>query len=260
MSVCLCIVGRPTRSNHDPQPGALGPASQVCLSGPASARLLGRVLLCYITDRSQLQGNLLARIGDALRTGVDLIQIREKDLSGRDLYALCAEALHLPNPHGTKILVNARADVALAAGAHGIHLPSNSPAPSAFRGIVPAGFLTGVSCHSLEDVGRAQAEGADYVVFGPVFETPSKQTYDPPQGVERLRQACAAVDLPVLALGGVTSNNAASCAQAGAAGIAGISLFQKAGDLSAAVPALRNLRDGGGRHGMAAFKRPSRGR
>lgn len=202
------------------------------------------MLLCYITDRSQLQGGLLARLEDALRAGVDLIQIREKDLSGRDLYALCTEALRLPNPHGTKILVNSRADVALAAGAHGIHLPSNSPAPSAFRGILPAGFLIGVSCHSLEDVVRAHAEGADYAVFGPVFETPSKQTYGPPRGVERLRQACAAVDLPVIALGGVTSNNAASCMQAGAAGIAGISLFQKAEGLSAAVRALRDLGEG----------------
>jgi thiamine-phosphate pyrophosphorylase len=202
------------------------------------------VLLYYITDRSQLQVGLLARIEDALRAGVDFIQIREKDLSVRDLYALCAEALRLPNPHGTKILVNARADVALAAGAHGVHLPSNSPAPSDFRGILPAGFLIGVSCHSLQDVGRAQADGADYVVFGPVFETPSKAGYGPPQGVERLRQACEAVDLPVLALGGVTSNNAASCVQAGAAGIAGISLFQKAEGLSAAVRALRELGEG----------------
>lgn len=227
MSVSLCIVGLSTPLESRSQRGVLG-LSQVCLPGPVSARLLGRVLLCYITNRSQLRGGLLARIEDALRAGVDLIQIREKDLSGRDLYALCAEALRLPNPHGTKILVNSRADVALAAGAHGIHLPSNSPAPSAFRGIVPAGFLIGVSCHALEDVRRAQAEGADYAVFGPVFETPSKQTYGPPQGLERLRQACEAVDLPVLALGGVTSNNAASCVQAGAAGIAGISLFQRA--------------------------------
>jgi thiamine-phosphate pyrophosphorylase len=173
-----------------------------------------------------------------------LPMIREKDLSGRDLYALCGEALRLPNPHGTKILVNARADVALAAGAHGVHLPSNSPAPSDFRGILPAGFLIGVSCHSLEDVRRAEAEGADYVVFGPVFETPTKAAYGPPQGIERLHQACEAVELPVLALGGVTGNNAASCGQAGAAGIAGISLFQKAEDLSAAVRAFRDLGDG----------------
>ena len=214
---------------------------------PAVGYAARRVLLCYITDRLQLQGGLLARIEDALRAGVDLIQIREKDLSGRDLHALCSEALRLPNPHGTKILVNARADVALAVGAHGTHLPSNAPAPSDFRGIAPAEFLIGVSCHSLEDVRRAQAEGADYVVFGPVFETPSKQTYGPSQGVERLRQACEAADLPVLALGGVTRDNAASCVQAGAAGIAGISLFQKAGDLqnaehlAAAVRALRGF-------------------
>jgi thiamine-phosphate pyrophosphorylase len=218
------------------------------------------VLLCYITDRSQLRGELIARIDDTLRAGVDLIQIREKDLSGRDLHALCAEALLLPNPHGTRILVNARADVALAAGAHGLHLPSNSPAPSSFRGTLPAGFLIGVSCHSLEDVRRAEAEGADYVVFGPVFETPSKAGYGLPQGIERLRQACEAVDLPVLALGGIGVGNAASCLRAGAAGIAGISLFQKAGDLSEVIRALRDLGDRRGRHGMAAFKRPSRGR
>jgi thiamine-phosphate pyrophosphorylase len=208
------------------------------------------MLLCYITDRAHLQGGLLARIEDALRAGVDLIQIREKDLSARRLQTLCGEALRLPNPRGTKILVNGRADVALASGAHGIHLPSNSPAPSAFRGILPAGFLIGVSCHSLEEVRRAEAEGADYVVFGPVFETSSKQTYGPPRGLEQLRQACEAVELPVLALGGVTSGNAASCLEAGAAGIAGISLFQKAADLqhaerlSAAVRALRDLGSG----------------
>jgi thiamine-phosphate pyrophosphorylase len=233
-------------------PGAR--AVQVCQSVRPSASLLGRVLLCYITDRSQLRGGLLTRIEDALRAGIDLIQVREKDLTGRDLYALCQAALRLPNPHGTKILINARADVALASGAHGLHLPSNAPAPSNFRGILPADFLIGVSCHSLEEVCRAQAEGAGYLIFGPVFETPSKASYGPPQGIERLRQVCEAVDLPVLALGGIDGGNAASCLQAGAAGIAGISLFQKAEGLSAAVRAIRDL--GGGR----AHKGPRRSR
>ena len=205
------------------------------------------MLLCYITDRSQLQEGLLPRIADALQAGVDLIQIREKDLVGRDLYKLCAEVLRLPNPHGTKILVNARADVALAAGAHGLHLPSTSPPPSAFRGILPDDFLIGVSCHSLGDIRRAEAESADYVVFGPVFETPSKTHYGLPQKIERLYQACAAVDLPVLALGGITGYNVASCLQVGVAGIAGISLFQTEKDLSAIVTALRKFGDGPGK-------------
>lgn len=184
------------------------------------------MIRCHITDRKALGGvePLLACIARNDRAGVDLIQIREKDLSARELSTLVLAALS--SCRRARILVNTRIDVALACGAAGAHLPADAPPPSAWRSITPSGFLLGVSCHSVEDLFQAEREGADYALFAPVFSPLSKQDPRPPHGLDGLRAACAAVRIPVYALGGITAGNTPLCLQAGAAGVAGITLFQ----------------------------------
>lgn len=184
------------------------------------------MILYSITDRHSLDGDLLETVERQLRAGVDYLQIREKDLTGRDLLELTRAILSLPNPVNTKVLINGRIDIALATGAAGVHLPSGSFGPKEVRSIAPPDLVVAVSTHNSEEVTAAEQAGADFAVFGPVFSTPSKVSCGCPQGLEALGSICRSVSMPVLALGGIALDNAAACIEHGAAGIAGISLFQ----------------------------------
>lgn len=176
---------------------------------------------------------LRAAIRRAIRAGVDLVQIREKDLSGRELMELARWAVKEARGGRAKIIVNDRLDVAIASGAAGVHLGRESaPAKDVvrwvkgMRGRRAAGFLVGVSCHSVEEAREAERDGADYIHFGPVFETPSKRKFGKPQGVGKLREVCEAVRIPVIAVGGIDDRKIGECLRAGATGIAGIRMFQ----------------------------------
>lgn len=206
------------------------------------------MLLYCITDRTQFPGDevqkreqLLAKIAEAARAGVDYIQLREKNLSSRDLEQLARAAIEAvrKNNGKSRLLINSRADVAVAIGADGVHLRSSDISPADVRRIWRSAGLTTepvvvVSCHSEEEVKSAKAAGADFVVFGPVFE----KSQAPGTGIGLLRAACSH-GVPVLALGGVTADNARTCIEAGAAGVAAIRAFQQ-GDLQGVVSRLRS--------------------
>jgi thiamine-phosphate pyrophosphorylase len=237
------------------------------------------MLLYYITDRRQFPGSapeqrvaLLQKISEAARCGVDFIQLREKDLSARELLRLARDAQEkiveatgfaLPTrhaPRATRLLVNSRIDVALACGTDGVHLRADDISPAEARVVfskaamsgdwkpTTENFLIAVSCHAEDEVARAASDGADLVVFAPVFEKSGRQC----AGIKTLYAACRAtakastpeaspqVHIPVLALGGVTLENARRCVEAGAAGIAGIRLFQD-NDVAEVVARLRRL-------------------
>lgn len=242
--------------------------------------------LYYITDRNQFPGRqaeqrrrLLDKIGEAARAGVDFIQLREKDLSSHELEDLAREALNViaesrPGPGGaagagvnfsrptetSQLLINSRTDVAIAVGARGVHLPAGDVSPREVRDLwnksasmsgAPrreAQAIAGVSCHSVEEVRRAEADGADFAVFAPVFEKViSNSEKRPGTGLDVLRLACelshspdrAAKKFPVFALGGITLDNAKACIEAGAVGVAGIRLFQQ-NDIIELVRRLKN--------------------
>jgi thiamine-phosphate pyrophosphorylase len=212
-------------------------------------------LLCYVTDRNALAkpSSLTEQISRAVAAGIDWIQIREKDLSARELLEVAQAAVKVaaasPGSNATRIIINDRLDVALAAGARGVHLGEASitvAAVSAWRNAAIVGnaalknFLIGASCHSVESVRAAERDGADYVIFGPVFATPSKEKFGAPHGINRLAEASKAVRIPVLAIGGITEENARECFAAGAAGIAAIRMFSGERDLAGIVGRLRD--------------------
>jgi len=197
--------------------------------------------LYYITDRRQIKSRTLeACLTGAITAGVDWVQIREKDLPARSLLALTEAALEQARRQGqTRVMVNDRLDVALAAQAHGVHLGVRSMPANVVRKLAPRDFVVGVSCHSLEEALAAQAGGADYILLGPIFETPSKLPYGPPLGLDKLREVTSQISIPVFALGGITLDRVSPCRQNGAAGIAGIRLFQDCDSVEKLVRELR---------------------
>jgi thiamine-phosphate pyrophosphorylase len=211
------------------------PTESIPEAGPAP------LLLYYITDRKQFPGTaleqeqqLLQKIAECARAGVDFIQLREKDLGARELERLATKAIAaIPVGSATRLLINTRTDVALAAEAHGVHLPAGDLPASEVRPIltrsgIPSPVI-GVSVHSPVETAQAEAHGADFAVFAPVFE---KNGQFNPQGLQDLRLACRrpridGTPMPVLALGGITLENSQQALVAGAAGIAAIRLFQQ---------------------------------
>jgi thiamine-phosphate pyrophosphorylase len=178
-------------------------------------------------------------LAEAAEGGADLVQVREPGLSDAEIVALTARVVGALEGSGTMVLVNDRFDIALAAGASGVHLKSTGIPTAEVRRALGPGPVIARSTHHPDEARRAGEEGADLVVFGPVFATPSKSAYGPPAGLEALQEACAGAGIPVLALGGVEPANAAACIEAGAAGVAAIHAALGEGDVEANVRALR---------------------
>jgi thiamine-phosphate pyrophosphorylase len=185
------------------------------------------------TPKSSEFSAILKLVESAVAAGVSLIQLREKSTNTRVLQELALNAVELTRGTDTRLLINERFDVALAAGADGVQLTSHSISTEVVRRIVGQEFMIGVSTHSLVEVLGARDRGADFVLFGPVFQTESKTAFGPPQGIARLHEVTSTVGtFPVIAIGGVTLENAKQCIDAGAAGIAAISLFENPSDLT----------------------------
>lgn len=187
-------------------------------------------VICYVSDRRAFGDRwneaLVERVATCARAGVHLIQIRERDLEARELAGVVARCVRAVEGTSARVIVNDRLDVALGAGAHGVHLPSSGAPAARVRREVPLTFLIGRSVHSSDEARDvARAGGVDYLIFGTVFSTASKPGAAL-AGVDGLRAACAAVSLPVLAIGGVTFERIDAVAGAGASGFAAIGLFQ----------------------------------
>jgi thiamine-phosphate pyrophosphorylase len=186
--------------------------------------------------QSKAFARLLVLVQAAVSARVDLLQIREKNLSARTLYELTTRAAAITRGSRTRLLVNDRADIARAARADGVHLTTRSLEARTVRRAFGDCLLIGVSTHSLQEARAALTGGADFAVFGPVFETASKRAYGPAVGLEKLREAARSVSpFPLLALGGITLENAAAAINAGASGVAAIRLFNDPHKLEATV-------------------------
>jgi thiamine-phosphate pyrophosphorylase len=183
---------------------------------------------------------LLTLINAAVAAKIPLLQIREKALSVRVVYELTVRALEITRGTSTRILVNDRLDVALSAGADGVQLTAQSLPTHVVRRVAPDDFLVSVSTHSVAEAAKAKTSGADFILFGPVFETESKRKFGPPQGLSKLSEVATAISgLPVLAIGGIAAENVSQCIEHGAAGVAAIRLLSDPNSLASTVESIR---------------------
>jgi thiamine-phosphate pyrophosphorylase len=214
-------------------------------------RVLPRPIIYLITSGETTEATtavgedfrrLLSLVERAVAARVPIVQLREKNLTARTLYELAAGAARLARASATRVLVNDRADIARAAGCDGVHLTTRSLDASVVRRAFGEDFLIGVSAHSLAEASAARDGGADFAVFGPVFNTASKRAYGPPPGVEALRDAALSLSpFPLVALGGIVEGNAGEVLRAGAAGVAGIGLFGAGRNLARTVHRIESL-------------------
>lgn len=192
--------------------------------------------LLLVTDRHQTHGRpLVTVLHEAIKAGLPAIQIRERDLCTRDLLSLAQEIQMLSTAGFVSLIVNDRVDLMMALNLDGVHLRSDSLPPLSVRQLIGPRRLMGVSTHSVEDVQRANQGGADYVVFGPIFETPSKRSFGPPLGLNLLADACRRSAVPVLAIGGITCERVRDVRRVGAHGVAVIGALLTRDDIGGAV-------------------------
>jgi len=214
------------------------------LHRPITCLITGGETTSETTRASAEFAALLSLVRSAVAARVTLVQLREKNLSARILYELAARSATIARGSATRIVVNDRSDIARAAGCDGVQLTTRSLEASIVRRAFGEDFLIGVSAHSLAEARAARDGGADFAVFGPVFDTPSKRAYGPPVGLEALKDAAHALSpFPLVAVGGIAEDNLADVLRAGAAGVAAIRLFADGQNLARKVHHIENLRD-----------------
>ncbi len=192
--------------------------------------------LFLVTDRHQTKGRpLVPLLQRVLTAAAPAIQLRERDLSARELVTLALEVQAVTASRRSQLLINDRIDVALALEGVGVHLRSNSLPVSVARQVLGTQRLLGISVHAVEEAVQVESQGADYIVLGPIYETPSKQMFGPPLGIHTLERACRLVRLPIIGIGGVTAARAREMRRAGAFGVAVITAVLGAADVESAT-------------------------
>lgn len=194
-----------------------------------------------ITDRKACAPRPLPDVvEEACSRGIKAIQLREKDLNGRELFKLANQLREITVRHNARLFINDRADIAMAAGADGVHCREQSLSPQTIKQL-NSDFIVGASVHSVARAKRAAREGADFLLFGPVFYTASKAQYGEPQGLDQLEKVVEAVSVPVIGVGGITPQRTKSCMKNGAAGVAGISSIMKSESINETINKWENV-------------------